>query len=199
MKHIFRRLLSAPVFTLATLLTLAIGIGANTAIFSVINSILLKPLPFPDPDRLVGLWHTASGLDLKELDMCPSMYFTYREHARSFTDVGLYNGGTMSMSRIAKPEEVRVLWVTDGTLPILGVTPLMGRQFTERDTVDGSPGTIMLTYGYWQKRFGGAREVIGQHIVGDGKDREIIAVLPRDFQFMSPQPAVVTPLQFDHS
>jgi predicted permease len=199
MKHIFRRLLSAPVFTLATLLTLAIGIGANTAIFSVINSILLKPLPFPDPDRLVGLWHTASGLDLKELDMCPSMYFTYREHARSFTDVGLYNGGTMSMSRIAKPEEVRVLWVTDGTLPILGVTPLMGRQFTERDTVDGSPGTIMLTYGYWQKRFGGAREVIGQHIVGDGKDREIIAVLPRDFQFMSPQPAVVTPLQFDRS
>ena len=155
MKQLLRRLLSSPLFTATTLLTLAIGIGANTAIFSVINSILLKPLPFPEPDRLVGLWHTAKGLDLKELNICPSLYFTYREHARSFTDVGMYTGGTVSMSRIAKPEEVRGLLVTDGVLPILGVQPLLGRHFTQRDATDGNPATIMLTYGYWQKRFAG--------------------------------------------
>jgi predicted permease len=197
MKHIFRRLIHSPLFTAMTLLTLAIGIGANTAIFSVINSILLKPLPFNEPDRLVGLWHTASGLDVKELEMSPSLYFTYREQARSFTGVGMYDGGTVSMSRIAKPEEVQGLRVTEGVLPILGVQPLLGRQFTQRDATEGSPGTIMLTYGFWQKRFGGSTSVIGQHIVADGQDREIVAVLPRTFQFMNPQPVVVAPLQFN--
>jgi putative ABC transport system permease protein len=198
-KHILRRLLHSPVFTATTLLTLAIGIGANTAIFSVINSILLKPLPFHEPERLVGLWHTASGLDLKELEMCPSLYFTYREQAHSFTDIGMYNGGTVSMSRIEKPEEVPGLWVTDGVLPILGVQPLIGHQFTQRDTTDGSPATMMLTYGYWQERFGGSTTVLGRHIMADGQDREIIAVLPRSFRFMDPQPAVVGPLQFNRS
>ena len=198
-RHILRRLLHSPVFTATTLLTLAIGIGANTAIFSVIDSVLLKPLPFPQPDKLVGLWHTAGGLDLKELEMCPSLYYTYREQAHSFTDVGMYTGGSVSMSRIEKPEEVPVLWVTDGVLPILGVKPLIGRPFTQRDSTEGSPNTIMLTYGYWQRRFGGSSSVLGRHITADGKDSEIIAVLPPGFQFMNPQPAVVGPLQFNRS
>jgi predicted permease len=129
--------------------------------------------------------------------MCPSLYFTYRDQARSFTDVGMYNGGTVSMSRLAKPEEVQGLWVTDGVLPILGVQPLIGRQFTQRDATEGNPATIMLTYGYWQKRFGGSPSVIGRHIVADGQDREIIAVLPPSFQFMNPQPVVVAALQFN--
>ncbi len=186
-------------FTATTLLTLAIGIGANTAIFSVVNSILLKPLPYQEPDRLVGLWHTASGLDIKEVNMCPSLYYTYREQARSFTDVGMYNGGTASMSKITKPEEVQALWVTDGVLPILGVQPILGRSFTPRDSTDGNPLTIMLTYGYWQKRFGGSRSVIGQHIIADGDDREIIGVLPQSFQFMNPQPAIVGAMQFNRN
>ncbi len=186
-------------FAATTLLTLAIGIGANTAIFSVVHSILFKPLPLQDPDRLVGLWHTASGLDLKEIEMCPSLYYTYREHASSFTDVGMYNGGTASISHIGPPDEVQVLWVTDGLLPILGVQPIIGRAFTQRDSTEGNPNTIMLTYGYWKKRFGGSPSVIGQHLIADGESREIIGVLPATFQFMNPQPAIVGAMQFNRS
>ena len=85
--------------------------------------ILLKPLPFPQADRLVGLWHTAKGLNMNEVNICPSMYFTYREQARSFTDIGAYTGGWVSVSHIAEPEQVQSLFVTDGVLPILGVSP----------------------------------------------------------------------------
>src|SRR5579875_3464497 len=99
-KVAFRRLLHSPFFTGITLLTLAIGIGANTAIFSVINGILLKPLPFYQPDRLVGVWHTAKGLNLNEVNVCASMYFTYREQAKSFTDFGMYSGDSVSVSHI---------------------------------------------------------------------------------------------------
>src|SRR3954470_21675593 len=124
-KHVLRRLMRAPVFTVITLITLAIGIGANTAIFSVIDGILLKPLPYADPSRLVGVWHTAAGLNIKELNASPSNYFTYREQSRTFEDIGLYNFGSASVTQIGDPEQVQTLWVTDGTLPILGVKPLL--------------------------------------------------------------------------
>ncbi len=198
-KHTFRRLLRSPLFTSITLLTLAIGIGANTAIFSVVNSILLKPLPFSDPDSLVGLWHTAKGLSLKEVNMCPSMYFTYREQARSFTDLGMYSGGSVSVTHVAEPEQVQSLSVTDAVLPLLGAQPAIGRLFTARDNVDGSPRTVILTYAYWQKRFAGSRSAVGRHIIIDGDDHEIIGVLSRGFRFMNPQPVLILPLQFNRT
>ncbi|MGC2661372.1 MAG: ABC transporter permease [Bryobacteraceae bacterium] len=198
-KHALRRLWRSPLFTSITLLTLAIGIGANTAIFSVIDSILLKPLPFPQGDRLVGLWHTAKGLNIDEVNMCPTMYFTYREQARSFTDIGLYTKGTTSVSHLGEPEEVQSVSVTDGVLPILEVQPVIGRRFTKRDDIEGTQRTVMLTYGYWQRHFGGSPSAIGKHMTLDGDDHEIIGVLPRSFQFMTPQPALVMAMQFDRS
>lgn len=198
-KYTLRRLLHSPLFTVVTLVTLAIGIGANTAIFSVINCILLKPLPFYQADRLVGLWHTAAGLNLNEVNICPSMYFTYREQAQGFTDVGAYTGGSVSVSHIAEPEQVQSLWVTDGVLPLLGVQPAAGRLFTRRDDTDGNPRTVILSHSYWQKRFGGSLSAIGRHIIVGGDDHEIIGILPSSFQFMNPQPAVILPLQFNRS
>lgn len=198
-RYVLRRLLHSPLFTVVTLVTLAIGIGANTAIFSVINCILLKPLPFPQADRLVGLWHTAKGLNMSEVNICPSMYFTYREQAQSFTDIGAYTGGWVSVSHIAEPEQVQSLFVTDGVLPILGVQPAAGRFFTRRDDTDGSPRTVILSHSYWQKRFAGSASAIGRHIIVDGDDREIIGVLPRSFLFMNPQPALIIPIQWNRS
>jgi predicted permease len=198
-KFILRRLLRSPMFTAITLLTLAIGIGANTAIFSVINGVLLKPLPYSDPERLVGLWHTAPGLNLPEVNMAPANYFTYREQGRAFEDVGLYTGGSVSVTEVGQPERVETLRVTDGTLPILGVRPELGRTFTRLDDTDGSPRTAVLTWGYWQQRFGGSPAAIGKRIVVDGRQHEIIGVLPRSFQFMDREVSLVLPLQFSRN
>lgn len=136
MKHVVRRLLKSPVFTVVTLVTLAVGIGANTAIFSVVSGVLLKPLPFPEPDQLVAIWQTAPGINLKEVNASPATYFTYREEGQVFQDIGLWNSGAVSLTGSAEPERVDALFVTDGTLPILGVRPALGRLFTRQDDTD---------------------------------------------------------------
>ncbi|MBV9405424.1 MAG: ABC transporter permease, partial [Acidobacteriaceae bacterium] len=122
---------------------------------------------------------------------------TYREQGHAFEDVGAYTGGSVSVTQIGEPEQVRSLWVTQGVLPILGVRPVAGRLFTRQDDTDGSPRTAMLTYGYWQSHFGGARSAIGRTILVDGEQREIIGVLPGTFRFFDLQAALVLPLQFN--
>ena len=196
-RRVFRRLLRSPMFTGLTLLTLAIGIGANTSIFSILNGVLLKPLPYADSERLVGVWQSAPGLGIQELNASPSTYFTYREESKTFEDIGLWRKETVSATGIAEPEEIDCLKVTDGTLPILGVQPAVGRWFTRKDDTPGTPQTVMLAYGYWQHRFGGDPGAIGKRILLDGEPREIIGVMPRNFRFMNSQPAVILPFRFD--
>jgi predicted permease len=199
LKHVFRRLRRAPMFSAITLLTLAIGIGANTAIFSVIESVLLKPLPYPNADQLVSILHKAPGINLPELPSSPSTNFVYRDQSRTFQDVGLFGMDTMSVTGLAEPEQVRCLMVTDGILPIFGVPPALGRWFTRKDDTPGSPDTVMLTWGYWKRKFGGDPAVIGRRIVVDAKAREIIGVMPERFRFLDADPALIAPLQFDRS
>ena len=198
-KHVFRRLAQSPGFTAVTLLTLAIGIGANTAVFSVIENVLLKPLPYPRPDELVGVWHTAPGLGIKELNGSPSTYFTYREESRTFQDIGLWDRQTASVTRLAEPEQVDVLRVTDGTLGVLGIQPLLGRGFTREDDSPGGPLTTIITYPYWQRRFGGDRSIVGRTIEVDGRSREIVGVLPASFHFLDMKLALLLPYQFDRA
>ena len=193
-----RRLLQAPLFTTVTLITLAVGIGANTAIFSIVYGVLLKPLPFTDPDRLVGVWHKAPGTGFEDLNQSPATYFTYREHSRTFEDIGLHRGDSVSITGRGEPERLRTLNVTDGTLPLVGARALRGRLFTKADDSPGVPQRVILTYGYWQRRFGG-RDVIGQSITVDGKPLEIIGVLPESFTFLDYTASIVLPLQFDRS
>src|SRR5271165_40122 len=199
LKHVLRRLLQAPLFTVMTLLTLAIGIGANTAIFSVIEGVLLKPLPYPHPEQLVGVWHTAAGLNIKELNASPSLYFVYREENRTFQDVGLWRGDAVSVTGLAEPEQVQSLDVTEGVLPLLGVQPILGRGFSHYDDSPKTPETVLLTYGYWQSRFGGDKTVIGRRNLVDGTAREVIGVLPQSFRFLDQKPSLITPLQFDRA
>src|SRR5579863_6844527 len=119
-KHILRRLMHAPTFTVVTAVTLAIGIGANSAIFSVIEGILLKPLPYRQPDRLVALNHTAPGINFTNAGAAPFLYFTYRDEARTFQDVALWQNDSASVTGLAQPEEVRCVSLTEGMLPLLG-------------------------------------------------------------------------------
>ena len=128
-----------PLFTGIAVLTLAIGIGANTAIFSVIQGVLLKPLPYPRSDELVALDHTAPGLNLTHAGAAPFLYFTYREEGRAFQDVGLWNTGTVSVTGTGEPEEVPTLLVTDGVLPMLGAQPMLGRVFSRTDAAPDQP------------------------------------------------------------
>jgi putative ABC transport system permease protein len=196
-RHVLRRLRRSPMFTAITLVTLATGIGANTAVFSVIEGVLLKPLPYAKPDELVGVWLTAPGIGLKDVNMSPSSYFIFREETRVFQDIGLWNSDSDSVTGLAEPEQVSALNVTDGILPLLGVQPILGRWFARKDDSPGSPKTIMLSYGYWQRKFAGDRSVIGRRIDVDGQPREVIGVLPSNFRFLNLKPALLLPFQFD--
>lgn len=183
-RQVLRRLGRAPMFTVITLITLAAGIGANTVIFSVLEGVLLKPLPYPEPDRLIGVWHTAPAINIKDLNMAPSIYFIDREQNTTFQDIGCYNDDSFSITGLGEPEQVRGLDVTDGTLPLLGVVPALGRLFTRRDDSPEAPDTVLISYGYWRQKFGGDASVIGRSITAAGKPREVIGVLPRDFAFL---------------
>ncbi len=197
LSQIFRRLLQLPVFTTVAVLTLAIGIGANAAIFSVIEGVLLKPLPYPHPDELVVLDHAATGLGLKSTGAAPFLYFTYREDGRVFQDVALWTGDTVSVTGLAEPEEVRCIVVTDGLLPMLGAAPALGRLFSKQDDSPGGAETVILTAGYWRARLGGDPSAIGRRILLDGRARDIIGVLPDSFRFLDQKPSLVLPLRLD--
>ncbi len=186
-------------FTAITLLTLAVGIGANTAIFSVLSGVLLKPLPYPNPDQLVGVWETAPGLGWIDANASPATYFTFREENRTFQDTGLWRNDSVSVTGIGEPEQVDALFVTDGTLPILGVQPIRGRWFTRQNDSPGSPETAMLAYGYWQRKFGGDPSVIGRRIMIDGSAREVVGIMPRSFRFMNRKAALILPFQLDRN
>jgi predicted permease len=200
LRQVLRRLGRAPMFTAITLITLAAGIGANIVIFSVLEGVLLKPLPYPEPDRLVGVWHTAPGINIKNLNMAPSVYFIDREQSTTFQDIGAYNEDSLSVTGTGEPQQVHGLDVTDGTLPLLGVVPALGRLFTRQDDSPEAPDTVLISYGYWREKFGGDPAVIGRSITADGKSREIIGVLPKGFQFLDDQDiAIIAPMKWDRS
>jgi predicted permease len=199
LNQILRRLRRFPLFTTVAVLTLAIGIGANAAIFSVIEGVLLKPLPYPQADALIVLDHTASGVGLKSIGAAPFQYFTYREDGRVFQDVAMWQTDTVSVTGLAEPEEVRCIMVTDGLLPMLGVSPALGRLFSKQDDSPAGADTVILTAGYWRSKFGGDPAAIGRRILLDGRAREIIGVLPDTFRFLDRKPSLVLPMRLDRA
>ncbi|HWZ31732.1 MAG TPA: ABC transporter permease [Bryobacteraceae bacterium] len=198
-KQVLRRLTRAPMFTIVTAVTLAVGIGASGAIFSVINGVLLKPLPYPHPDELIDLTHAAPGVNLPETDIAPFLYFTYRDQGRSFQSIGLYRWTSRSVTGLAEPEQAQALDVTADVLPMLGVQPALGRWFSAKDDSPGSPLTTILMPGWWHARFGGDRSVIGRQILVDGISREVIGVMPANFHFLDREAAFLLPLQVDRN
>jgi putative ABC transport system permease protein len=184
-----------PGFAATAVLTLALGIGATTAIFSVVYGVLLKPLPFDEPERLVSVRQQAPrGAGTNQ---GPATYFTYRENQRAFEAIGAWDPAEVSITGAGDPERVQALVVSAATLPLLRVHPVLGRFFAAEDDVPGSPLRAIVTYGYWQRRFGGARNIVGQPLVIDGRPVEVIGVLPASFKFLSTRPDVVLPMPLD--
>jgi hypothetical protein len=167
--QVLRRFLKAPGFAVVVLLTLAVGIGATVAIFSILNSVLLKPLPYPDANELVAVWHVAPGAPgitdaSGGLRSSPSMYFTYAEQNRAFQSVGLWQGGSATVTGLAEPEQVDFVSVTAGVLETLRVPALVGRWLTAEDQVPGGANRVLLSYDYWQTRFGGDTSAVGRTV-----------------------------------
>jgi predicted permease len=203
LRFAMRRLGKSPGFAVTVLLTLAIGIGANTAVFSVVNSVLLKPLPYPDSDRLVALWLNAAGGGLSNftsgLQLSPSMYFTFSDHNQSFESMGVWAPQTANVTGLAQPEEVRVGVISDGVLETLGTPPAVGRWLSQADQDPHGAKKIVLSYGYWQRRFGGDREVIGRNIQVNNQAREIVGVMPRGFRIVDRDFDLLVPLALDRT
>ena len=188
-----------PGFAATVVLTLALGIGASTAIFSVVYGVLLKPLPFHESERLVSLMHRAAGPNADVRNHGPATFFTARDNQLVFEDVGAWETNQVSITGRGDPERVEALTVSHSTLPLLQVRPALGRLFTEADDRPGTPLRVILTHGYWQRRFGGARDVIGQSLIVDEAPAEIIGVLSSSFKFLRERPAVLQPMQLDRA
>ena len=194
-----RSLRRTPGVTAAVIATLAIGIGANTAIFSVVNGVLLKPLPYPDSSRLVSVGHLGGANADDELPSAPYLYFTYREDNRTLAGIGLWRTASSNVTGMDRPEQVKTLLVTSDILPILGVPPLAGRTFSAEDDTPGQPPTVILTYGYWQRRFGGDATVVGEPLVVDGQASTVVGIMPAAFRFLDTTVDIVEPFQLDRT
>ena len=197
-RHAARVLHRTPGFTVVAVLTLALGIGATAAIFSVVYGVLLKPLPFHEPEQLVGLYHRGPGVNLPVMNQGPATYFTYLDNQRSFAGIGAWDRQEVSITGRGEPERVDALAVTESTLPLLRVQPLLGRLFSNEDDRPSSPMRVILTYGYWQRKFGGA-DALGQLLEIDGAPADIVGVLPTSFKFLRTDPAVLLPMQLDRA
>jgi predicted permease len=203
--YALRSLLRSPALTLAAVVTLAIGSGAATATFAVVNSVLLEPLPYPEADQVVAIWHDAPGagfpLEDGGLLASASMWFTYADENRVFENIGLWTPGLATVTGDGEPEEVPRVAVTTGVLEALGVAPLLGRWFAPDDLADDI-GTVILSHGYWQRRFGGDPAVIGRTLTLNGNPipTEIVGVMPEQFRIADTDAdLIIGPMRFDRA
>ncbi len=197
-QHAIRSLARAPQYTVAAVLTLALAVAANTIVFSVVNAVLLKPLPYPHADRLVILRHTAPGLNYPRIDISPGMYREYRKDASDIEESAIYRQDNVNLTGDdASPERVVSLTASRTLFPTLGVSPVLGRGFTEEEDAPGGAPAVILSHALWQRRFGGDRAVLGRTLRVDGVARTVVGVMAPDFAFVTPDIMVYTPLAID--
>jgi predicted permease len=204
LRYGLRTLRHDPLFTIVAAATLAIGIGANTAVFSVVDAVLFKALPYPRSEQLVAVWHKAPGAPglasvSGDLRLSGSMYLTYSDRNRSFQSLGVWLPLTANVTGLAEPEQVRTVLASDGALQALNVPALAGRWFSHAEESPGGPAAILLSYGYWQRHFGGDRSVIGRKLTVDSQLREIVGVMPRGFRFADTEFDLLVPVAFDRA
>ena len=164
-------------FTLVAVLTLAIGIGANAAIFSVVNAVLLRPLPYRAPERLVTVLHEGGS------PVAPANFLDWREQARSFESIAAAQSWNVTMTGQDRPEQLNVLQTGAEMFRVLGVEAQLGRTYSSGEDQPGREHVVVLSHGFWQRRFGGARDVVGQQVTLDGEPYTVVGVMPPDFQF----------------
>lgn len=192
-RHAARTLARARGFSAASIATTALAIGIGCATFGLVNAVLLRPLPYPDSDRLVGLWHTLPGLNLPVAKLSPGTYIVYREQSKSLEETGLYLSLAATLAYTdpdLQPERARAGWITPSTFAVLGAKPLLGRLFTDAEADASTPQVAVISERLWNTRFAASQRVLTQFITVDGQRRRIIGVMPASFAF----PEAGTPL-----
>jgi putative ABC transport system permease protein len=186
LRQAVRTLRQSPGFTAVVIAALALGVGANTAIFSVVDTVLLKPLPYGDPDRLIAVWGRALDLGYEELGLTEGELVEMQRDSRTLEGIGMYtfDGVTLSTDEAggAEPERIQLAAVTPNVLPILGVKPVLGRGFLPEEEEPGRPRVALLTHELWQRRFAASRGVLGQTLRIQGRPYQVVGVLPAEFR-----------------
>ncbi|HEY4356606.1 MAG TPA: ABC transporter permease [Acidobacteriaceae bacterium] len=181
LRRALRALAAAPMFTVAAILSLAIGIGANTAIFSIVDGLLLRPLPYSDAERLVILWNRSPGLNIAEDWFSTAQYFDIRNGHHGLEQVALAIGGNYNLTGSGEPERVGTIRISSSLLPMLGQRPALGRVFVPEEDLPGRNTTAVLSYGTWARRFGSDPNILGKKVILNGVSYEVVGVMPRSF------------------
>jgi len=182
-RYALRTLLKRPAFTIIVVLALALGIGANTAIFSVVNSILLRPLPYKNPDRIAMVWLDNHKLGVDQDWHSYPNYVDYRDQNSVFEDIAAFNDRSFNLTGTGEPVRVVGAWATANLFSVMGVDPMKGRAFSVEEEEPGKDRVAVISYGLWQRRFGGNPDVVGQPISLNGVDRTIVGIMPPSFMF----------------
>jgi predicted permease len=192
-----RGFIKRPGFAAITVLTLSLAMGANTAIFSVVDGVLLEPLPFPQSEELVSIRHDAPGLDMVGMPNAPGLHVFYSQASRSFDALAMYSARTATLAGETAPERVAIGRATPSLFHVLGAHPAMGRLFTEEEGIPGGPAVTIISDGLWAQHFDNAPDVVGRTLQLSGSTVEIVGVMPPNFSFPNPDIKLWTPLRVD--
>ncbi len=195
--HSVRRLARSPGFTFVAVFTLALGIGASTAIFSLVNGILVEPLPYPDADRLVGIWNEAPGSGIERFELSDALYFNYREGSTSFDEIAIWGNRTQILTGGEEPVRVEGAEVTPSFFAVLQIQPALGRVFTEGEGAPRGDPVVIISDALWSSRFGSVPDILGRSVEVSGVMREIVGVMPADFLYPAPDTQMWTPFILD--
>lgn len=196
LRYALRTLRKEPLFTAVAVLTLTLGIGANTAIFSLLYQALLRPLPYADAERLVFVWNTYPLMGLPQASVSIPDYLDRKSQAPAIVDATLFTGRSVNLAEGGQPEQLRAMAVTPSFFSTLGRQPFLGRGFTEDEARPDADRFVILSYGLWQSRFAGDRTLVGRDIRLNGQPHRVVGVLPADFQLPSRDIAVLVPFAF---
>jgi putative ABC transport system permease protein len=200
LKYALRMPKKNPAFTGVAVLTLAVGIGANSAIFSVVNSVLLRPLPYRQPDQLVRVYSEFPTMQLQKFWLSPPELLDIQREAKSWEAIGAWAPGGQNVGTESEPLRVTSAAITRSLIDVLGVPPTLGRNFTEEEDLNGGPRVAIISHGLWQKGFGGASDIIGKQIQVNSSTTTVVGVMPAGFAFppgSNDQVELIVPFQFD--
>jgi len=197
LRHTLRRFAREPLFTAVTLLTLGLGIGATSAVYSVVDGVLLEPLPYDHPEELVSVNHSAPGLGVDRIPNSRSSQVVYQELSRSFQSMALHSGASVTLTEAGEPARLVARRISPSLFDVLRVQPAVGRPFSEEEGRPGGPPVAIVSHGLWVERFGSDPALVGRSIVLDGRSCEVVGVMPADFEFPSDDVDLWIPLPVD--